>query len=64
MLDRNVYGAKKLRLHKTLQHVINADFKFLVNIKIDEIGRLIELQCVPSPTIAAKLEYYRHINVS
>ena len=59
MFDRHIHGDTKQRLHQVLQHLISADFRCLVTIKTDDIGRLLEFHCVPYVTAAAKLEYNR-----
>ena len=57
MFDRHVHGETKLRLHQILQHLLDSDCKFLADIKTDNIGNHLQVNCVSSVIAGAKLAY-------
>ena len=61
MFDRHVHGETKLRLHQILQHLLDSDCKFLADIKTDNIGNHLQVNCASSVTAVAKLEYQLHV---
>ena len=61
MFDRHAHGETKLRLHQILQHLLDSDCKFLADIKIDDIGNLLQVHCASSSTAVAKLVYQLHV---
>ena len=61
MFDRHVHGETKLRLHQILQHLLDSDCNFLADIKTDNIGNHLQVNCASSVTAVAKLEYQLHV---